>query len=468
MTIKKIKIIARTIFLTLLIYLFIGLRPYLGHVNISNEWKSDFTTSSFSNQNIIPEKIRLVESPEEAFSHRLNLITNAEYQIILTTFTIHDGVTTDKIVGALLDAANRGVHIQILNDGASGKMSRDYLIALSSHNLIDVYIFTPINILKPHLFNRLMHDKYMIVDTQFLLLGGRNIGDKYFNPEGFDKRLTLDREVLIFNSNLDFSGSIVQTINYFEQKIQSEMVLLHNPTSREIEITAENLQKQFIEYYHLYRVDSPAEKFDPRKQMTEVRNITLIYDSPQVVRKEPVVGFTLYQLASESEKIIMQTPYIALTRRNQERFLELIYSRDVTLITNSLASSPNIAAFSAYYVDRDEYVQRGLKIYEFQSNTKSIHGKTFLFDGRITAIGSFNLNERSLRSDTETMLIIDSEEFHEIVIDAINNQKANSLRVNLDNVYEYDDYIDISEVGNFKSILFNIFGRVMRPFRFLF
>lgn len=79
-------------------------------------------------------------------------------------------------------------------------------------------------------------------------------------------------------------------------------------------------------------------------------------------------------------------------------------------LTNSMASSPNYPAFSAYSSQRAKFLATGVEIYEYQS-TDSIHGKSCVADGRISVVGSFNLDDRSLYIDTESVLIIDSPEF---------------------------------------------------------
>ena len=45
---------------------------------------------------------------------------------------------------------------------------------------------TPVDLLRPWEWNALLHDKFILADDRMLLLGGRNIGDEYFAPPGYE------------------------------------------------------------------------------------------------------------------------------------------------------------------------------------------------------------------------------------------------------------------------------------------
>jgi cardiolipin synthase C len=100
------------------------------------------------------------------------------------------------------------------------------------------------------------------------------------------------------------------------------------------------------------------------------------------------------------------------------------------VLTNSLAATDNYEAFSAYQKDRKEILATGIEIYEFKphpqvrfkvmsaevqaamnySSSLGMHSKTMIVDGRITVIGSFNLDPRSADLNTECIAIIRSPE----------------------------------------------------------
>src|SRR5690625_7754610 len=63
--------------------------------------------------------------------------------------------------------------------------------------------------------NRL-HDKVMIADESIALIGGRNIGDKYFAPEGYDGASN-DYDLLLFNADGDATPIVDEMQIYFDR-----------------------------------------------------------------------------------------------------------------------------------------------------------------------------------------------------------------------------------------------------------
>ena len=88
----------------------------------------------------------------------------------------------------------------------------------------------------------------------------------------------------------------------------------------------------------------------------------------------------------------------------------------------------------------------------------------FVIDDRFSVIGSFNLDERSIHIDTESVLIIDSPAFNKILSDFINeNLVANSLQVGKNNEYLPSDSVPNHEVSTskrFKYALCSMLGVV--------
>lgn len=108
--------------------------------------------------------------------------------------------------------------------------------------------------------------------------------------------------------------------------------------------------------------------------------------------------------------------------------------RPITYLTNSVASSPNFFAFSDYWARRGRFQEAGMDIWEYQG-PGSIHGKSLVVDGRLAAVGSLNLDDRSIYLDTEAMLVVDSEAFAAQVLEAVDALRAGSLQLDDDGRY---------------------------------
>ena len=449
-----------------ILYLLLALAPHMGQVYISPETRASFAMENFYGDETIPERVLLLEDPWESFLHRIRLIAGAETEILLSTFAIHSGITGDIIIGALLDAADRGVSVTIINNAVAGQMPLPYRDALSAHENIHAYLFNRFDFFRPRYLNAALHDKYMVVDGRVMILGGRNIGDKYFAPACFTGLLSLDREVLVYNTDPAFAGSVVAVMDYFHSKIVSGRASLNRRITRTGGSEAQ--AAQFIDIYRAHLESYHGAPFDYAAHTLPVNNITLVTGPFEGVRTDSNVAYTLLRMAENSQVMVVQSPYVVLTNRNHTRFAQAVYGRDVTLLTNSLASTPNLPSFSNYHISRRRLLATGIQIYEFQSTAASLHAKTYLFDGRLTAIGSFNLNERSIRSDTESMLVIDSEAFYQATRDAIARQFAQSLQVGEDNRYVSRAGVEVAHVSLGKRLLYTAAGHVLRGFRFMF
>jgi phosphatidylserine/phosphatidylglycerophosphate/cardiolipin synthase-like enzyme len=128
--------------------------------------------------------------------------------------------------------------------------------------------------------------------------------------------------------------------------------------------------------------------------------------------------------------IDIQSPYFIITVAGKQIIKEAIARGiKIRLLTNSLASTDNFMAFSAYQRDRREILESGIELYEFKPDSKvryklmipevqeklnyksvyGFHSKMIVVDGSIAVIGSYNLDPRSANYNTECIVIIRSK-----------------------------------------------------------
>ena len=110
----------------------------------------------------------------EALLQRVRLIRNAKEDIILSTFAFQSDESGKLILGALHDAADRGVHIRLLVDGMESWIDMEgnpYFYGLSSHENVEIKLYNKANPLKPWKMMGRMHDKYLIADGKRYILG---------------------------------------------------------------------------------------------------------------------------------------------------------------------------------------------------------------------------------------------------------------------------------------------------------
>ena len=138
----------------------------------------------------------------DALASRLELIRRAERSVDAQYYIWHDDVSGMLLLGALRDAAMRGVRVRLLLDDNGVPGLDGHLSALNSLDGFEVRLFNPSTVRQPKLLgytfdffrmNRRMHNKSMLVDGAAAIIGGRNIGDEYF---AVGERFYVDLDVL--------------------------------------------------------------------------------------------------------------------------------------------------------------------------------------------------------------------------------------------------------------------------------
>ena len=410
----------------LALYICAGILPYMGGLTVSRATRDSFDFDSFFGDidSPLPDRVSLLTSARtesnpfdcrDSFDIRLDLISNADNRIDFAKFLMHGGFAADVTVGALLAAADRGVEVNILADGIFFDMGAGLSQILRSHPGINYYQFLPLDPLRPWHLHMVMHDKILVVDDNFVIFGGRNIGNHYAAFEA-DKQQFYDLEVLIYRPldavSDDNGGIIAEVRDYFEAMAHSRMSRLF-PTRHTDRLASE--RARLIAVYQEYMAGNGFEPSDTfyRDITFEAYQITLVHNPFVGAKKEPILAYNMLQLARNSSRVLVQSPDIVLTRQNLNILADVIADTDeFVVISNSLASTGDLWAYGTHDVARRRIAAAGMTLYEFQSSTHSLHTKAITFDDRLTAVGAFNLRERSIRINTDGMLVIDSYELN--------------------------------------------------------
>ena len=196
---KKLPRYSLRLLLAYLVYIFTGgVLAYL----LPRQARNLPQTDSFYGIGRGPDRAVLVEEPQDAFARRVEVIRTAQSTLDVCYHCVKSGETTECFFAELLRAADRGVRVRVLLDGTVGGLSgarSNIALALRAHPNIEYRIYNPVDLLRPWEWNALLHDKFILADDRMLLLGGRNIGDEYFAPPGYEGAVTYDRDVLVLN-----------------------------------------------------------------------------------------------------------------------------------------------------------------------------------------------------------------------------------------------------------------------------
>ncbi|WP_395593234.1 MULTISPECIES: phospholipase D family protein [Pseudomonas] len=404
---------------------------------------------------------RLLSNSTEAFTARAELIRHAQSSLDLQYYIVHDGVSTRMLVEELLKAADRGVRVRILLDDTTSDGLDQIIATLAAHPQIHIRLFNPLHLGRStgvtraagRLFNlslqhRRMHNKLWLADNSVAIVGGRNLGDEYFDAE----------------PNLNFTdidmlsvGPVAEQLGHsFDQYWNSalskpiEEFLSSKPTARDLQNTRMRLEESLEEtrkQNHALYQQLMTFKTDPRMDIWRKELIwawnQALWDAPSKVlsKGEPDPQLLLTtQLAPEltgvSKELIMISAYFV---PGQPGLVYLTGRADagvsVSLLTNSLEATDVPAVHGGYAPYRKALLEHGVKLFElrrqpgdgggsgphvfysksFRGSDSSLHSKAIIFDRRKSFIGSFNFDPRSVLWNTEVGVLVDSPQLAEHV-----------------------------------------------------
>jgi cardiolipin synthase C len=280
--------------------------------------------------------------------------------------------------------------------------------------------------------NRRMHNKSFIVDNRVAIIGGRNIGDEYFDASAASNFRDLDLLAIgpvVRDASRAFDrywndGTVVPASAYGSS---------HNDGGSLEQLRArldENL-RQFAQsdYAEAVVAELPHGATEVRPGEWFWGPAELVSDQPEKIetrRDQPGlrIGPRLQQVleAAQSE-VVMATPYFVPGEAEVRRLLGLVgRGVDVSVLTNSLASTDHALAHGAYSERRRPLVEGGVRLFELKPHPEqapseaveasggdvALHAKAFVVDRRYVFVGSLNMDQRSKLLNTEMGVIVDN------------------------------------------------------------
>ncbi len=461
--------------------------PFWNYRTVSPETKKAFDAGAFRREGEGPDRAMLLETGTSAWEHRMRLMDRAKERIILSTFDMRYGESTKDILAVLWHKAEQGVKVQILVDGFSGfiRMEPEPLFAAAaSHPNIEIRIYNPVSpltLLTPWKSQGRMHDKYVIVDEDAYILGGRNCFDYFIGDYETDNK-SLDREVLVWNTKAgsdpaqgntaDAEGrsSLYEVEDYFHKVWELPVCRpFHDDEGmqekRRIQEQIAMLEERY-RWLHEEHAEVFGDGYDYESHTRPTSCIRLVSNPVGIYGKEPTVFYTLTELMKQArERVILHTPYI-VTNDYMNETLSDVADRVpyAEMVINSVENGDNFVASSDYQYHKKDIVDLGFQLYEYDGGI-STHGKSFVIDHDLCGIGSYNWDLRSTYMDTELMLVVQSEELTADLTAAMDEIKYNCRQVVDEKNYIVPEHVTVARVPLWKRLAWKAVGFILQPFR---
>ena len=398
---------------------------------------------------------RIISVGVDGFLARAQMIDAAEKTLDLQYFIFRGDETGRLITDALIRAADRGVRVRVLVDDGDTVAGDEQISALDAHPNIEIRIFNPFvyrghsNLRRSIEFmfhaSRLdyrMHNKLLVVDNAVALIGGRNIGNQYFQ---------MDPDSQFADDDVFAAGPIaIQLSTAFDEYWNSRFAVpaaaldrrqrsrhafaeRRERASERPERHLQPLKTDGVDYVAKLASDEPYAGIISGRLPLVWARAQAISDTPDKKDVERgklggrLMAEQVLKAAGETQsELLMVTPYL-VPAPDELAALKDLRAREVRvgILTNSLKSTPDIVAHSGYVKFRVVLVKEGVELYETRSllgNTRGsgetalvsrygnfgLHAKLLVFDRKRIFIGSMNFDQRSKHLNTESGLIIDS------------------------------------------------------------
>lgn len=307
-------------------------------------------------------QIEIYDEGDDLYEALGDAIDRAEHHVHAEYYLIRDDATGAWFRDKLASAAARGVEVRLLSDSFGSMMLgrrwfrplREARAKASSFLPLRRVLFQPINLRN--------HRKIVVIDGRTAFTGGMNIGDEY---RGVMPKVGAWRDL---------------------------HVRLDGPSARA-------LQSVFLEDWYF----ATGEALEPERYLPHIveaaggASVAIVTSGPDT-RNEAIHRLLFAAIAAARERVWITTPYFipdaAMLTAMQVAALRGV---DVRIILPSRSNHPvTLHAARSFYED---LLGAGVSIHEYTPGM--IHSKSMVVDGRLSMIGSANMDMRSFRLNFE-------------------------------------------------------------------
>ncbi|MEZ5658375.1 MAG: phospholipase D family protein [Burkholderiaceae bacterium] len=393
-----------------------------------------------------------LRDPRDALASRLALIEAARVSIDVQYYIWHADASGSLLLAALLDAAQRGVRVRLLLDDIGVSGMDGLLAALDAQPNVEVRLFNPSLVRRPKLIsylfdfarmNRRMHNKALIADGAAAIVGGRNIGDEYFQ---------VGQGVFFHDLDVLATGAVIAETSaafdaYWNSRsvLDVDHVLDKGPGLRDLRRRLDEITRS---------ADAEALRKDPTissrryaagELPLEWTRVRLVVDDPakghgEVDRSRLMIAQLGRLLGDMDRSLDLVSAYFVPAGAGLDYLTGLrSQGRRVRVLTNAMSATDVLVVHAGYAKFRRDLLRAGVELFElkpFGPDTRiseqqvqplgisgaSLHTKAFALDRDRIFIGSFNFDPRSALFNCEMGFLIESSSMAERMAQAFGDR----------------------------------------------
>ena len=307
---------------------------------------------------------------EEMWKQMLEDLKRAEKFIFLEYYIVDEGLMWDSILEILEEKAAQGVEVKMLYDdiGCMVTLPGDYTVYLRSKG-IDAHKFNKVIPRMTVAYNNRDHRKILVIDGQISYTGGINLADEYINH--------IERFGHWKDSGIRIDGPATQAFT-----------------------------RLFLMNWYINRGEiSDFDQYHLENQTRFGSGLCIPYGSgPKPIYKTKVGKIVYQNLINQAEDFVyITTPYLIIDYDLTEDIKNAaMRGVDVRIVTPHIPDKKLIQLVTrgAY----PDFLSAGVRIFEYTPGF--IHSKQMIVDDRFAAVGTINLDYRSLVHHYENAVLL--------------------------------------------------------------
>ena len=307
---------------------------------------------------------------EEMWQQMLEDLKRAEKFIFLEYYIVDEGLMWDSMLEILEEKVAQGVEVKMLYDdiGCMVTLPGDYTVHLRSKG-IDAHKFNKVIPRMTVAYNNRDHRKILVIDGQISYTGGINLADEYINQ--------IERFGHWKDSGIRIDGPATQAFT-----------------------------RLFLMNWYINRGEiSDFDQYHLENQTRHGSGLCIPYGSgPKPIYKTKVGKIVYQNLINQAEDFVyITTPYLIIDYDLTEDIKNAaMRGVDVRIVTPHIPDKKLIQL-----VTRGAYpdlLSAGVRIFEYTPGF--IHSKQMIVDDRFAAVGTINLDYRSLVHHYENAVLL--------------------------------------------------------------
>ena len=355
--------------------------------------------------------IRLLENGEEFFPRVFACIDEAKQEVIIETFILFEDKVGVQLHRALLDAAQRGVQVDLTIDGfGSPDLSNQFVRSLIDAG-VRIHVFDPGKRLLGWRMNMLrrMHRKIVVVDGKVAFVGGINYSADHLADYGPEAKQ---------DYSVELRGPLVAEIHRFTHAMLAQ---------------GQRFQRQRAWWRWRNRLRTHPRNLPPAGPAAAM---LVVRDNRE--HFGDIERHYRIAIRAARHRIVIANAYffpgyllMKELRRAAKRGV------DVRLILQGEPDMPIVktAATMLYH----HLLGAGVNIYEYCE--RPLHGKVALMDDEWATVGSSNLDPLSLALNLEANVIIRDRDFNKHLHQRLEHLMRHSCKK-----------IDLQELGKLRGL----------------